>query len=253
MKISGLQYKLATIIDADRSGYRPSKIYDWFMCAVIILSIVPLMFSYNNTVLDIISWLTVTIFLIDFILRCYISPFDKYKIGKPWWCRYPFTIMGLIDIASIIPVVSLINPKLSFFKFFRLARLIAIMKYARYSYMDDILLRVLKRNRAVLRTITCLIILYIFISALLIFNVEPQINPETGQKTFSSFFDAIYWSVVTLTTVGYGDIYPVTLLGKVISVSLMICGVGLIATTSSIITAGLIEEINNKTNNIKNG
>lgn len=246
MNIREVRHQMSWIIDADRSDYKPSKIYDWFMCAIIILSIVPLMFTYCNNLLDFISWFTVAIFFVDFILRCFISPIDKYKLGKPWWRRYPFSFMGIIDIMSILPVVYLINPKFQTFNFFRLARLVSFVKISRYSYADDMILRVFKRNFAVLKHLSIFIGIYIILSALLIYNVEPMNNPVTGQKTFSSFFDAIYWAIVTLTTVGYGDIYPVTFVGKVISASLMIGGVGLITTISSIITSGLIKEINHK-------
>ncbi|MDE6682631.1 MAG: potassium channel family protein, partial [Muribaculaceae bacterium] len=126
---------------------------------------------------------------------------------------------------------------------FRLLRIVALIKFTRYSTKDDMLLRVFQNNKNVLKDISIFIFLYILISALLIYNVEPHINPSTGQETFATFFDAVYWSVVTLTTVGYGDIYPTTILGKIISICSMVFGIGIIATVSSVITAGLIEEI----------
>ncbi len=239
------RHRLARIIDADRAHDKASMIYDWCMIVVIVLSLLPLMFlSDNNPVLDFISWATVIVFLIDFIARCYVSPVDKYKVGLPWWRRYPFSFMGAVDFLSILPVFGMINNKLYLFKLFRLARIVAIIKYTRYSDKDDLLLRVLKRNLSVIKTISIFMLLYVYISALLIYNIEPHINPSTGEETFSTFFDAVYWSVVTLTTVGYGDIYPVTLLGKIISICSMICGIGMIATASSVVTAGIIEEIN---------
>ncbi|MDE6543214.1 MAG: ion transporter, partial [Muribaculaceae bacterium] len=169
---------------------------------------------------------------------------DSYKSGRPCWRRYPFTFMGATDLLSIIPVLGMINNKLSLTKIFRLVRIVAILKYSRYSDKDDLMLRVLKKNLSVIKTISIFMFLYVYISALMIYNIEPPINPSTGEETFSTFFDAVYWSVVTLTTVGYGDIYPVTLLGKIISICSMICGVGMIATVSSVVTAGIVEEIN---------
>ena len=75
------------------------------------------------------------------------------------------------------------------------------------------------------------------------FNFEPRINPNTGQETFRSFFDAIYWSTVTLTTVGYGDLCPATDLGRLISMSSSLFGVAIIALPSGIITASYLEEL----------
>lgn len=244
MKTSDFKNKLASIIDADRGKSRVSRIYDYCMEVVIVLSLVPMMFLGGGYWwLNCLSWFTVVVFLLDFIIRCYVSPVDKYKIGRPWWRRYPFTFMGIVDFLSILPIFGMVNFKFSLFKFFRLIRIVVLIKISRYSTMDDMLLRVFKSNWNVIKTISTFIFLYILISALLVYNVEPHINPSTGQETFNTFFDAVYWSVVTLTTVGYGDIYPITILGKIISICSMVFGIGIISTVSSIITAGLIEEI----------
>jgi voltage-gated potassium channel len=86
-------------------------------------------------------------------------------------------------------------------------------------------------------------LLYIFITALLMFNAEPHINPNTGQATFHSFFDALYWATVTLTTVGYGDLCPVTDLGRIVSMLSSIFGVAIIALPSGVITASYLDEL----------
>lgn len=78
MKTVGFRQRLADIIDADRGHSKVSKIYDWCMGIVIVLSLVPLMFLENNQILECISWFTVIVFLIDFIARCYVSPVDIY-------------------------------------------------------------------------------------------------------------------------------------------------------------------------------
>ena len=78
---------------------------------------------------------------------------------------------------------------------------------------------------------------YILISALIIFNVEPQ--------SFDTFFDAIYWATVSLTTVGYGDIYPVTTIGRIITMISSVFGIAIIAMPAGIITAGILDELNN--------
>lgn len=75
------------------------------------------------------------------------------------------------------------------------------------------------------------------------FNAEPHINPKTGEETFSSFFDALYWATVTLTTVGYGDLTPVTDVGRVVSMVSSLFGVAIIALPSGVITASYLEEL----------
>jgi voltage-gated potassium channel len=84
---------------------------------------------------------------------------------------------------------------------------------------------------------------YIFITALVLFNVEPHINPKTGEQTFTSFFDALYWATVTLTTVGYGDVCPVTDIGRFVSMLSSLFGVAIIALPSGVITASYLDEL----------
>ena len=102
---------------------------------------------------------------------------------------------------------------------------------------------VIKREKKILLTVLGIAVFYIFISALIMFNAEPHINPETGQETFTNFFDALYWATVTLTTVGYGDVTPVTDIGRFISMVSSLFGVAVIALPSGVITAAYIEEL----------
>jgi voltage-gated potassium channel len=106
-------------------------------------------------------------------------------------------------------------------------------------------MRVLSKERHVLFSVLILALFYIFITALIMFNAEPHINPVTGQETFSSFFDALYWATVTLTTVGYGDLCPVTDIGRVVSMLSSLFGVAIIALPSGVITASYLDELRN--------
>ena len=103
--------------------------------------------------------------------------------------------------------------------------------------------RVLKKERHVLFSVLLLALFYIFITALVMFNAEPHINPTTGEETFHSFFDALYWATVTLTTVGYGDLCPVTEIGRVVSMLSSLFGVAIIALPSGVITASYLDEL----------
>jgi voltage-gated potassium channel len=104
-------------------------------------------------------------------------------------------------------------------------------------------IRVLNKERHVLCSVLIMAVLYIFITALIMFNAEPHVNPSTGQETFHSFFDALYWATVTLTTVGYGDLCPVTNLGRMVSMLSSIFGVAIIALPSGVITASYLDEL----------
>ena len=99
-------------------------------------------------------------------------------------------------------------------------------------------MNVFKKQKKVLSAVATMAVAYILISALIIYNVEPD--------SFETFFDAIYWATISLTTVGYGDIYPVTKIGRVVTMVSSAFGIAIIALPSGVITAGYLEEINKK-------
>ena len=105
----------------------------------------------------------------------------------------------------------------------------------------------------VLFSVLVISLFYVFLTALIMFNVEPHFDPHNGTETFGSFFDALYWATVTLTTVGYGDMIPVTDIGRFISMVSSLFGVAIIALPSGIITASYLDEIRgNKENKEEN-
>ena len=146
--------------------------------------------------------------------------------------------MAIIDLISILPSLSIIN---SGFKVLRVLRMIRAMrvfrvfKAMRYSRSFEIIGNVLRTSKDSLIAVCALAGGYIMISALIIFNVEPD--------SFYTFFDAIYWATVSLTTVGYGDIYPVSTMGRIITMISSIFGIAIVALPAGIITAGYMNEI----------
>mgnify|MGYP003315799190 FL=1 len=93
-----------------------------------------------------------------------------------------------------------------------------------------------KKQKKVLTAVATMAVAYVLISALVIYNVEPE--------SFETFFDAIYWATISLTTVGYGDIYPVTTIGRIVTMISSVFGIAIIALPSGVITAGYLEEVN---------
>lgn len=120
-------------------------------------------------------------------------------------------------------------------RIFRTFRVFRVFKAFRYSKSIIIIINVIKNSKDALLAVCTLAIGYIFISALIIFNVEGD--------SFQSFFDAIYWATVSLTTVGYGDIYPITTAGRIITMLSSIFGIAIVALPAGIITAGYMEEL----------
>ena len=209
---------------------------------MIIASIVPLMFIEDYPIFKVIEIITVTAFIIDYILRWYTSDIQLRK-GMVSYFIYPFTPMAIIDLLSILPGLNLISPEFKLLRLTRLLKIVRLLKIFRYSDKITIFIRVLSKEKEVLLSVLMLAVFYIFITALIMFNAEPHINPQTGEITFHSFFDALYWATVTLTTVGYGDLCPVTNIGRVVSMLSSLFGVAIIALPSGVITASYLEEL----------
>ena len=120
----------------------------------------------------------------------------------------------------------------------RLFRIFRILKLIRYSKTMIVIANVLRKARTQLMAVLILIIIYIFVSAMLIFQLEPNL--------FENFFDALYWATISITTIGYGDIYPTTDIGRLITMISALVGVAVIALPSGMITAAYINEITKK-------
>ena len=217
--------------------------YAWFMMATIIISLIPLAFHKQNRAFEIIDKVTVIIFIIDYILRVCTADM-KSKKGVKSFFIYPFTPMAIIDLVSILPSLSILSGGFKLLKIFRLLRTFRAFrtfKVIRYSKSINLILKVFKSQSKTLGTVAGIAVGYVLISALLIFNVEPE--------SFENFFDAIYWATVSLTTVGYGDIYPISTIGRIVTMVSSVFGIAIVALPSGIITAGLLEELQNRNSN----
>ncbi len=235
-----MRKRIFQIIEAAKEEDRLSNLYDFFMMTVIIASLVPLAFKSNHFVFELIDKIAVTIFIVDYILRVLTADF-KLKKGVWSFLLYPITPMAIIDLLCILPSLSIISNGfrvLKVFRLFRTLRVFRIFKVFRYSKSIRIVKAVFAKQRRPLLTVGILAVAYVMVSALIVFNVEPD--------SFKNFFDAVYWATVSLTTVGYGDIYPVTVMGRVITMISSVFGIAIIALPSGIITAGFLDELNKR-------
>ncbi len=215
-----------------------SKIYDFLMMAVIVVSLIPLAFKETNEIFNVIDYVTVSIFIIDYLLRLITADLKLHKSVLSFFI-YPITPMAIVDLLSILPSLTILNSGFKLLKLFRLLRALKVLrtlKFLRYSKSFEIIVSVFKRQKRVLSAVATMAIAYVLVSALVIYNVEPE--------SFETFFDAIYWATVSLTTVGYGDIYPVTTIGRFVTMISSVFGIAIIALPSGVITAGYLSEIN---------
>ena len=236
-----MRERIFNIVQRARPGDVVSHAYDVFIVAVAFLSIVPLMFRPQDmtpqmaVVLNMIDVVTVYLLFLDYILRWMTHDFKvgkAGKLGKGGWrvfARYPFTPLAIIDMLAILPSLGVLPESLKFL------RVLRVTKMFRYSKNLTIVANVFHAQRNTLLSVLAVALMYIFVSGLVMFVNEPN--------TFDNFFDALYWATTALTTVGYGDVYPVTDLGKFISMASSLFGIAVIALPAGIITGGFLEQV----------
>ncbi len=235
-----MRKKIYEIISASADGGKLSTAYSLTMMVTIIVSIIPLAFKQTNVFFQWIEYISVAIFVIDYLLRL-ITADHKIGKGSASFVLYPFTPFALIDMISILPSITILHSGFRLLKLFRLLRTLKVLrafKFLRYSKSFDTIVNVFKKQKKVLGAVATMAVAYILVSALVIYNVEPD--------SFDTFFDAIYWATISLTTVGYGDIYPVTTIGRIVTMISSVFGIAIIALPSGVITAGYMDEINKK-------
>jgi voltage-gated potassium channel len=240
-----MRRRIFEIIEVSKNNDKASAVYDIFMMATILISIVPLAFVQSYNVFDYIDKITTIIFIVDYLLRLWTADM-KLKQGGKSFVLYPFTPMAIIDLISILPSVTLLNSGwrlLKIFRLFRTFRVFRVFKAIRYSRSIQVFITVFKKQREALLTIIGIAVLYILISALVVLNVEPE--------TFGEYFHAVYWATISLTTMGYGDIYPTSVQGQVVTIISSFIGIAVVAMPASVITAGFMEELNKDKNQDK--
>lgn len=237
IRSAALRKKIYQVVEVAENNDKLSSIYDVFMMITIVISLVPLMTKSQNTFLSVIDIVTVFIFIVDYLMRLLTA---DYKLNKrsASFLLYPFTPMAILDLLTILASVSVLNSGFKVLKLFRLLRtfrVLRVFKAFRYSKNVAIILDVFKKQKEALTVVGVLAVGYIFVTALIIFNVEPD--------TFPTFFDAIYWATISLTTVGYGDIYAVSNVGKVLTMVSSLLGIAIVALPAGIVTAGYMEAV----------
>lgn len=233
-----MRKKIYDIIETSDGTNKASSAYDFLMIATIFASLIPLAFKTSNRFFDVLDKVCVLIFILDYTLRLITADFKYGNKSVSSFLRYPFNFMAIIDLIAILPSLTPLNGGFKVLRIMRMARalrVLRIFKAARYSRSIQIIIKVFKNSKEPLAAVGMLAVAYVLISALIIINVEPD--------SFNNFFDAVYWATVSLTTMGYGDIYPVTTIGRLVTMLSSVFGIAIVALPSGIITAGYMAEI----------
>ena len=190
---------------------------------------------------DEIEIVTVLFFAVDYVLRLYTAkclyPNKSHPVAV---VKYIFSFTGIIDFLSFFPyfLPTFFPAGAAVFKMFRVARILRLFRINAYYDSFNVIIEVLMRRRQQLMSSIFIILVMMFASSLCIYSIENPYQPEV----FSNAFSGVWWSVSTLLTVGYGDIYPITTAGKFFAIVIAFLGVGLVAIPTGIISAGFVEQ-----------
>ena len=184
---------------------------------------------------------SVAVFTAEYVLRLWSCTADP-RYAHPVFGRLRYTVrpMSLIDLLAILPAYV---PRgwvdLRFLRVLRLMRILRVLKLGRYSDALGVLGRVVASRRGELGVMLMVLAVLLVLSAGLMYHAEHDAQPDR----FGSMPAALWWAVITLTTIGYGDVYPVTPLGRLIGGVIAVAGVGIVALPTAVIAAGFAEEL----------
>ena len=222
------------------NNFLNSKICEIFLVFIIIINIICLGLETDKTIylryktlFDQIEIILVIIFTIEYLLR--LIALEKLKDAlKP---------LMLIDLIAILPFYLPVKKlNLRILRTFRLLRILRMFKLARYFDALQMIGRVICKKKYELLSLLGVLVLLMFISSFLMYYAEADAQPDA----FHNILDTFWWSLVTFTTVGYGDVYPITPFGKILSGLIVLIGIMLFALPTSIITAEFLNEHRNK-------
>tara|TARA_B110001452_G_C15169873_1_gene406611 strand:+ start:363 stop:1064 length:702 start_codon:yes stop_codon:yes gene_type:complete len=216
------------------------KKFDIFIQILIVLSLInfslqtlPNLSEKIIKYLDLIEFISVIIFTLEYLSRVI---FSEKKV------KFIFSFFGIIDFLAILPFYLSLGVDLRSIRAVRLFRLFRILKLLKYNNAIDNLKRsfIEVKNELIIFSIATIFLLYF--AAVGIYFFENEAQPET----FSSIFHSLWWAVATLTTVGYGDVYPITLGGKIFSTIVVFIGLGLVAVPTGLIASSFSKAFNDK-------
>lgn len=252
-----LKVRIYSIIRDDDENNFISNLFDGLIIFLIVLNVVMVIadtFNLPDNLRDLFGALevvSVAVFTVEYLLRVWTSDYIRPEY-PPWKARvrYMFSFMALIDLLAILPfyLPFLFPVDLRVLRALRMVRLLRVLKVNRYTKALSTISSVLRSKKYQLLSSVFVVLILMIISSVLMYAVENEAQPEA----FGNAFSALWWAVATFTTVGYGDIYPITVLGKILSAVIALLGIGLVAVPTGIISAGFMERIQGAKENIGN-
>ena len=238
-----MKKRIFDIIQIGYKGDLPSRIFDIFISAVIIINILSMTLSTFGTlapaepVFEAIEISTVCVFIIEYILRIWTADLLYPGLGKiRSRLKFFFSYDGIIDLLTILPFYFLSG--MIVFRMLRVVRIFRLFKINSQLDSFNVITSVLKEKRKQIISSVFIILILMLASSIGMYSAEHAAQPDKFENAFSG----IWWSISTLMTVGYGDIYPITAVGKIMAIFTALLGVGVVAVPTGIISAGFVEQ-----------
>ena len=254
MKIKQSVYE---ILHPHKKKYLPNIIFNWSIMFLVVTDVFTTILEtlpLEERVLQafiVLENITVILFTVEYILRIWTADLI-YTDKKPLNARlkYAFTFMMIVDFIAVVPFyIHFIFPTgVHIFRILRVLRILRLVKVNHYIKTITNVISVLRRKSLQLLISIIIIFMLMLIASILMYTVEHDAQPDV----FKSAVSGLWWAVNTISTVGYGDIYPITVLGKVLSAVFSLFNIGLIAVPTGIISAGFIEDIHEKNTETQN-
>lgn len=245
-------YGIVEAVSHDDLETQELDAFDYFIIILIVLNVIAVIlqtvqsiYSKLLSLFNLFEIFSVIVFTFEYVLRVWCCTVNtKYKNPLMGRIKFIFSPLALVDLFAFLPFyLPMIIPfDLRFIRAFRLLRIIRVFKFGRYSQAAKLFSRVIRSKKIELITAISIIFILLVISSSVLYYVEHDAQPDK----FRSIPEAMWWGVVTLTTVGYGDIYPITTFGKILSSVISLLGIGLFALPTGLLSAGFIEEISKK-------
>ena len=248
-----LERALYYIVDEKDESNRLSKGFNYFLMVLIILSVGEMALETDDEIFlphrkyfNLFDFFTVMVFSVEYFIRvmtAHLNPENKDKNRWQSISSYIFSFAGIVDLVSILPFyLTFTNIDLRVLRMIRLLRFFRVFKITRYNNSMKLVVDVIKDKSSEIGVIMGLIIIIMIISSFLLFYAEHDAQPEQ----FPNVLGCLWWAIVTMTTIGYGDVFPITLVGKIVCSTMALLGIGLVAMPTGIISAGFLEKVNER-------
>lgn len=237
------------IVETAKPDDRVSRQFDIAMLILILLNVVAIVLASVESIYREWAWLfdsfelfSLLVFAAEYLLRLWSSPEDPRFRGAFWGrVRFMLRPLSILDLLVILPLFFTIFgiTDLRGLRTLRLFRILRIVKIGRYAATLQQMQRVLQAKQEELVLTTLMLVLLLITTSSLLYHVENPVQPEL----FASIPHTMWWAIATLTTVGYGDIYPITFMGRLFAGLTALLGVGLVALPAGILGSGFVEAI----------